>query len=85
MEDNVCEEKHKSIDEKLEKHDAILKEHTKQIENLSNDGREYKVQIQNLCCKIDSLISTFKWGIGITGTGIVAFFFWMLQSYLSRK
>ncbi len=84
MEETVCQEKHKNIDEKLKEHDDMLKEHTKQLEDLCQDGREYKIQIQNLCNKIDSLISVCKWIIGIGGTGIVGFFFWMLQNYLTK-
>ena len=43
---NLCLEKHKTIDDRLHAHDNKLEEHDKKIDKLSEDDREYKMQIQ---------------------------------------
>lgn len=35
------------------------------VSDLKADGREYKVEIKNLCEKVDNLVTTLRWGIGL--------------------
>lgn len=61
----LCVERHKEIDKILEEHSSTIKEHTKDIALLKEDGREFKTEIKNLISKMDDFMSTIKWGLGI--------------------
>ncbi|ERI91000.1 hypothetical protein HMPREF1982_03562 [Clostridiales bacterium oral taxon 876 str. F0540] len=65
MEENYCKEKHKYIDARLDEHEELLKEHTKDISILKEDSREYKIEIKNLIKKMDDFMTTIRWGLGI--------------------
>jgi len=64
--EELCKERHKTIDEKLEVHDTRLNNHAGRLDTLEQDGREIKTQINNLIKSIDSLVSTMKWLIGLS-------------------
>lgn len=80
----VCEVKHKNIEDKLKVHDDRLNAHAKRLDELSEDGREYKVQIQNLCKDIGNLVTTIRWFMGLLGTSLVGFFFYAVQHGLFK-
>ncbi|TCO69488.1 hemolysin XhlA family protein [Marinisporobacter balticus] len=82
MNEALCKEKHKQIAETLEMHNNRLNAHAKQLDILSEDSREYKVQIQNLCKQIEDLTKTIKWAIGVAGTSFVGFFFYAAQKLI---
>ncbi|WFD12443.1 hemolysin XhlA family protein [Tepidibacter hydrothermalis] len=77
--DEICIEKHKHIEQKLKEHEKRLDGHSKRIDDLCEDGREYKVQIQNLCRQIEDLTKTIKWFMGLLGGSFVGFFFYAVQ------
>lgn len=79
MNNELCLEKHKQIAETLEIHNNRLNAHSAQLDKLSEDSREYKVQIQNLCKQIEDLTKTIKWAMGVAGTSFIGFFFYMVQ------
>jgi DNA-binding transcriptional regulator GbsR (MarR family) len=57
--------KHENIDKTLNEHTKLLEEHTKDITDLKEDGREYKIEIKNLIKKMDNFITVIMWGLGI--------------------
>ncbi|MFL0245537.1 hemolysin XhlA family protein [Candidatus Clostridium stratigraminis] len=61
----LCEEKHKFIEDTLELHNKRLNEHSKKIDTLEQDSREYKTEIKNLIKKMDDFMVTIRWGLGI--------------------
>ncbi|KZL94379.1 hemolysin XhlA family protein [Clostridium magnum] len=63
--EKLCNEKHKTIDEKLEDHEIRLNNHSERLKVLEQDSREHKTDIKNLIKKMDDFISTIKWGLGI--------------------
>lgn len=75
--EEICKERHRVIDERL-------KDHGKQLDKLSEDGREYKVQIQNLCKDINSLVTTIRWFMGLLAGSLVGFFFYAIQNSLFK-
>jgi DNA repair ATPase RecN len=79
MEKQLCNEKHKRIDERLDVHDTRLNEHARRIDQLSEDSREYKVQIRNLCKDIGSLVTTIRWFMGLLIGAFISFFFYAVQ------
>lgn len=64
----LCQEKHRRLEEKLNTHDIRLNNHSERIDKLEQRGAAVDEKIEYLCDDIKSLISTIKWGIGITIT-----------------
>ena len=81
---DLCQEKHIQLNERLRQHDQLLKEHDRRIDIMEQDGREYKVQIKNLCEQVKSLVSIMKWFIGIWITSLLGFFFYVIQNQLIK-
>ncbi len=78
MED-ICKEKHKRIDERLDVHDTRLNNHSERIDKLEQYQSRTETQIANLCEQIKSLVTTIRWFMGlIVGSGI-GFFIWYVQ------
>lgn len=63
--ESLCKEKHKAIHDRLDEHEELLKEHSKEIIELREDSREYKTEIKNLIKKMDDFMGTIKWGLGV--------------------
>jgi len=55
---DVCREKHKAIDEKLEEHNRRITKHGEEIEELKGSRIAHTKDIKSLCEKIDSLVKT---------------------------
>lgn len=62
---DLCNEKHKTLDTKIDDHEKRINNHSVRIDKLEQDSAEYKTEIRNLCLKVEDLISTIKWGLGI--------------------
>lgn len=77
--ESVCLEKHRSIDKQLKVHDDRLNAHAKRLDLLSEDSREYKIQIQHLCKDIGNLVTTLRWFMGLIIGATVSFFFYAVQ------
>ena len=80
MEDIICNERRKSIHDKLETHDSWLQEHDDKIDNLEKLCAEDRVNIKNLCKSLDNLTGALKWVGAPLLCGIVGFFFYAVQS-----
>ncbi|MDP4174148.1 MAG: hemolysin XhlA family protein [Bacteroidota bacterium] len=63
--EELWNERHKAVEDTLELHNKRLNEHSKRLDNVEQDGREFKVEIKNLVKKMDDFISTIRWGLGI--------------------
>lgn len=61
----LCEERHKTLDDKVGEHEIWLKKHDEEISLIKQDNRENKTDVKNLIKKMDDFISTIKWGLGI--------------------
>lgn len=84
MDEKICLEKHKNIDMQLQVHDKRLNDHARRLDELTADSREYKIQIQNLCKDISSLVSTMRWFMGLLIGAFVSFFFYAAQRGLIK-
>jgi hypothetical protein len=56
----LCEEKHKSIDEKIDTHERILTAHSEQLVELKTTQIRTETIVQNLCDQIKSLVDTMR-------------------------
>jgi uncharacterized coiled-coil protein SlyX len=79
-EPEVCKEKHKRVDEKLEDHEERLSDHDKAIEKLSKSDAVNTTLIGQLIKKLDGL-TTAIWALVLVFIGsVVSFFFYAIQS-----
>jgi hypothetical protein len=62
---DICMEKHKNIDEHLERVDAIMDDHGVRIGALEVGRAEDRGDIKSLCKSLDSLTATNRWFIGL--------------------
>ena len=74
MNDELCLEKHKRLDEKLEVHDTRLNNHSERLDKLEQDNASFKAELKNLCDNLKQLTSVLKGLIGLGATTLVGFF-----------
>lgn len=75
----LCKEKHKRIDEKLNTHEQRLNNHGSRIDRLEQYQSKTETMIKNLCERIDGLVTTMRWFIGLLVGALVTFFFYVVQ------
>lgn len=80
----LCEEKHKRLDERLDTHDKRLNNHADRLDKLEQDNVGLKAEIKNLCDNLKSLTAVMKWFIGLMVGSFVAFFFYAIQHNLFK-
>jgi ABC-type uncharacterized transport system substrate-binding protein len=75
MDEKLCLMKHEQIDEKLEGHDDMLKDHDVRIGTLEKSDAVHSTQIDSLCKKLDNQTNAI-WGLVIVLlTTLIANFF----------
>lgn len=80
MRDEVCEEIHKRVDERLNQNEKRLDGHSKRIDILEQRGASVDTEMKNLCAQIGSLVATIKWAGILMITTFLGFFIWYVQS-----
>jgi len=80
----ICKEKHKRIDERLNTHDTRLNNHGNRIDKLEQFKSSTETEIKNLIKQIQSLVVTMRWFIGIMVGAFVSFFFYAVQNGLFK-
>jgi archaellum component FlaC len=83
-EPELCQERHKRVDERLETHERRLNSHSEELDRLSISDTKNSTQIDNLCDKIDGLVTIIKWFIGLMVGSYVGFFFYAVQKGLFK-
>jgi len=78
--EELCEEKHKNINERLNANDDRLNGHSHRLDKLEQRGASVDTKIEQLCKQIESLISTIKWAGILMITTLLGFFIWYIQS-----
>lgn len=78
-ENELCAEKHKRLDEKIQVHDTRLNNHGERIDKLEQRGAAVDTKIDNLCEQIANLVTTMRWFIGLSVGSLASFFFYAVQ------
>lgn len=78
--ENVCIEKHKRIDERMEIQDKRLDNHSNRLDKLEQFESSTRIEIRNLIEQIKNLVNTLRWFTGITITTLIGFFIWYIQN-----
>ena len=84
MQDEVCKEKHKNIDERLDTHDRRLNKHGEILDSLMADNASFKAELKNLCDNLKSFTSVMKWFIGIWVTTLLGFFIYVIEKNIIK-
>ena len=80
MDEKVCAEKHRGIDEKIRHHESWLGEHEKKIDCLERSDATNTTEIKNLCKQISGQTKAI-WGLVTTiATALFGFFVWYIQN-----
>lgn len=82
--EDLCLERHKATNDKIEIHDRRLNDHSSRIDKLEQRGASVDTKIENLCEQIKSLVSIMKWFLGTTAGALVSFFFYAVQNNLFK-
>ena len=80
----LCNEKHKRVEEKLQTHDIRLNNHSDRIDQLEQYRSKTEEMIKNLCEKIDGLIKSVKWLNNLFATTLVGFFVYVIKTLVER-
>ena len=77
---DVCKEKHKQIDEKLDTQERRLNIHGDRIDKLEQFRSSTEVEMRNLIEQIKSLVSTIKWMMTSVIVLLAGFLIWYIQN-----
>jgi lysozyme family protein len=80
----LCKEKHKQIDDKLESHSDSIKNHYERIGKLEVAQSKQIERIDNVCDKVSGLTKAIWWFIGIIVSSYIAFFFSTIQNLVNK-
>lgn len=83
--EDLCMEKHKRLEERLNTQDKRLNNHSDRLDKLEQYQSRTEAKIESLCEQIKSLVTTMRWFIGLLVGSFVAFFFYAIQQGLFRK
>jgi chromosome segregation ATPase len=84
MDQTLCNEKHKRIEERLEIQDRRLNNHSERLDKIEQLQSRTEAQISSLCDQIKSLVTTMRWFIGLLVGAFVSFFFYAVQQSLFK-
>lgn len=84
MEKELCTERHKRIDERLDTIDKRVNSHSERLDRIEQAQSEFRVEIKNLCDNLKSLTAVLKWFIGLLIGSFVAFFFYAIQNNIFK-
>ena len=78
--DELCKEKHKALDERIERHESWLGEHEKKIDRLDRSDATNTTAIENLCKQIGGQTKAI-WGLVTSILFILlGFLIWYIQN-----
>lgn len=80
MDDRVLEYKVGEHDKRLDEHDRVLGEHEHKINDLATSNIRLADSVDNLAKNMEKGFGYMKWFLGLLASGIVGFFFYMIQS-----
>lgn len=80
MDEAVCQEKHKRIDEKIQHHEGWLGDHERKIDRLDRSDATNTEAIGSLCKQMGGLTKAI-WGLATAIASVgVGFFVWYVQT-----
>ncbi len=77
---DLCNEKHKNIDAKLDAHYLRFDDHEHRIDSLEKAQVCTETIVQNVCIQLKALTTALWWSFGLILTTTVGFIIWYIQS-----
>ncbi|MDY2986304.1 MAG: hemolysin XhlA family protein [Peptoniphilus sp.] len=79
MDEKQCEIYRQHLLEKVNRNEIRINDHSKRIDAIEQHNSRTDGKIENLIDKMDSLITTLRWGMGLAVGSFVGFFFYAVQ------
>lgn len=76
----LCEERHKTVNDKLHAHEKNFEDIFPRLNSLEKLGGETTIEVKNLCQSMNRLTNAIWWSFGVTFVALVGFVFWYIQS-----
>ena len=84
MEKNVCDERHRQIDYRLDVTEKRLNDHGERLDKIELSNGRLEERLNNLITQLEQLNKTMKWFIALLVGSFVAFFFYAVQQGLFK-
>ena len=84
MEKNVCDERHRQIDYRLDVTEKRLNDHGERLDRIELSNGRLEERLNNLITQLEQLNKTMKWFIALLVGSFVAFFFYAVQQGLFK-
>ncbi|MBL7575501.1 Haemolysin XhlA [Peptoniphilus asaccharolyticus DSM 20463] len=84
MDEKQCEIYRQHLLEKVNRNEIRINDHSKRIDSIEQHNSRTDEKIENLIDKMDNLISTMRWGMGLLVGSFVSFFFYAVQHGLFK-
>lgn len=84
MDNSLCAEKHKRIDEKIDVHERRLNNHSERLDRIEQVNSKLEERLEGLIQQLSNLNTTMRWFIGLLVGAFISFFFYAVQHGLFR-
>lgn len=84
MEEKICIEKHKRIDEKFETQERRINNHSERLDKMEIFSSKLEERLDNLITQLGNLNTTMRWFMGVLVGALVSFFFYAVQQGIFR-
>lgn len=84
MDKTLCEERHKSLDEKIAIHERRLNNHSERLDRIELASSRLEERLNSLIIQLEQLNNTMKWFIAALVGAFISFFFYAVQQGLFR-
>lgn len=82
--ENLCKERHKRIDEKIDVHERRINNHSERLDAIECSTSRLEERLDGLIKQLTQLNSTLKWFMGLIIGAFVSFFFYAAQKGLLK-
>lgn len=84
MEKNVCDERHRQIDYRLDVTEKRLDNHSERLDRIELVNGRLEERLESLIKQLESLNTTMKWFMGLMVGSFIGFFFYAVQKGLFK-
>lgn len=79
MEREICEQRHKQIDYRLDVQDKRINDHSQRLDRIEISNGKLEERLDSLIKQLEGLNTIMRWFIGLLVGSFVAFFFYVVQ------
>lgn len=77
---DLCDERRETINGRISKNESRIDKHGERIDSLEQSRAGSDMQMKHLIKEVSNLVSTMKWFMALSGTTLLGFFIWYIQS-----